>query len=126
MAHFALLDENNLVTAVFVGRDEDNEVELSSRTGRTYKKTSYNTRQGVYYDPNTNNVSVDQTKAFRKNFAGIGYYYNSVLDAFIPPSPFPSWILNEDKCVYEPPAPYPQDGKKYMWDEETTMWVLKT
>jgi hypothetical protein len=125
MSHFAKLDENNIVVFVTVGRQEDNgkEAELSARTGEVYKQTSYNTRGGVHYDPNTNTPSVDQSKAMRKNYAGIGYTYDYVLDAFIPPKPFPSWVLNEQTCLWESPTPMPNDGKMYIWDENTQSWV---
>ena len=125
MAHFALLDENNIVTFVTVGRDEDNgkEVELSARTGQVYRQTSYNTRGGVYYTPGTNEPDPDQSKAFRKNYAGLGYTYDDVIDGFIPPKPYPSWLLNTNTGLWEPPVPYPTDGKLYTWDEATESWV---
>lgn len=125
MAHFALLDENNIVTFVTVGRDEDDgkEAELSARTGQVYRQTSYNTRGGVYYTPNTNEPDPDQSKAFRKNYAGIGYTYDDVIDGFIPPKPYPSWLLNTTTGLWDPPVPYPTDGKRYEWDEATQSWV---
>lgn len=125
MAHFALLDENNIVTFVTVGRDEDNgkEAELSARTGQTYKQTSYNTRGGVYYIPGTSTPDPDQSKAYRKNYAGLGFTYDATLDAFIPEKPFPSWLLNTTSCLWEAPVPYPTDGKAYVWDEEQQSWV---
>lgn len=125
MAHFALLDENNIVTFVTVGRDEDDgkEAELSARTGQVYKQTSYNTRGGVYYLPNSNTPGPDQSKAFRKNYAGIGYTYDGVIDGFIPPKPYPSWLLNTTTGLWDPPVPYPTDGKRYEWDEATQSWV---
>jgi hypothetical protein len=125
MAHFALLDENNIVTFVTVGRDEDDgkEAELSARTGQVYKQTSYNTRGGVYYTPNTNEPDPDQSKAFRKNYAGLGYTYDDVIDGFIPPKPYPSWLLNTNTGLWDPPVPYPTDGKRYEWDEATESWV---
>ena len=125
MAHFALLDENNIVTFVTVGRDEDDgkEAELSARTGQVYKQTSYNTRGGVYYTPNTNEPDPDQSKAFRKNYAGLDYEYRSDIDGFVPPKPYPSWILNETTGVWDAPVPYPNDGKDYIWDEDTQSWV---
>lgn len=128
MAHFAQLDSNNKVILVTVGRKEDDgkELELSSRTGDTYKQTSYNTRGGVYYDNETNTPAADQSKAFRKNFAGIGYSFNPDLDAFIPPQPYPSWALNEATCLWEAPVakPVPPEDEQmmYTWDEETTSW----
>ena len=125
MAHFAKLDQNNIVVFVTVGRDEDNgkEDQLTARTGDVYKQTSYNTRGGVYYDPTTNQPGTDQTKAFRKNYAGLGYTYDYDRDAFIPPKPFNSWVLNETSCLWEAPVPMPTDGKRYTWNEETVSWV---
>ena len=124
MAHFAKLDNLGVVVFVTVGRDEDNgkELELCARTGDTYRQTSYNTRGGVHYDPVTGEPSADQSKAFRKNYAGIGYRYDIDRDAFIPPKPYPSWQLNENTCLWEAPSPMPTDGL-YSWDEETVSWV---
>lgn len=125
MAHFALLDENNIVTFVTVGRDEDDgkEAELSARTGQVYRQTSYNTRGGVYYLPNSNTPGPDQSKAFRKNYPGIGYIYDEIIDGFVPPKPYPSWLLNTTTGLWDPPVPYPNDGKMYEWDESTQSWV---
>lgn len=126
MAHFAKLDsETNEVVFVTVGRQEDDgkELELFERTGDVYKQTSYNTRGGVHYDPETGEPSEDQSKAFRKNYAGIGFTYDEERDAFIPPQPYPSWILNEQTCLWEPPIPYPNDGAVYQWDESLGDWV---
>ena len=129
MSHFAKLDENNIVTFVTVGRQEDDgrEAELSARTGDVYKQTSYNTRGGVHY---TDGVpSEDQTKAFRKNYAGLGYTYDAGRDAFIPQKPFASWVLNEDTCLWDAPVAMPEDAgtgeppKRYTWDEDTISWV---
>lgn len=124
MAHFAKLDANNVVIFVTVGRDEDNgkEAELTARTGDVYKQTSYNTRGGVHYKAD-GTPSDDQSKAFRKNFASIGYTYDAVRDAFIPPKPYPSWLLHEVTCLWEPPVPMPDDGKLYFWDENEGQWV---
>ena len=125
MAHFAKLDKNNVVTFVTVGRQEDDgkEAELTARTGDVYKQTSYNTRGGVHYDPETGEPSADQSKALRFNYAGIGFTYDEARDAFIPPKPFESWVLDEATCLWEAPVPYPEDGKDYRWDEETQSWV---
>jgi hypothetical protein len=122
MAHFAKLNAENYVVFVTVARDEDehNEVEISQKTGEIYKRTSYNTNGGIHY---TDGIpSINQSKAFRKNYAGIGYYYDEIRDAFIPPKPYPSWILNEDSCLWESPIPYPNDGNNYYWNEETGKW----
>jgi hypothetical protein len=116
LAHFAKLDENNVVIFVTVGRDEDNgkEAELSARTGDVYKQTSYNTQGGVHLLGGT---------PFRKNYAGLGYTYDAGRDAFIPPKPYASWLLNETTCLWDAPVAYPDDGKRYSWDEATTSWV---
>ena len=123
MAHFAKLDENNVVIFVTVGRDEDNgkEAELSARTGDVYKQTSYNTHGGVHALGGT---------PFRKNYAGLGYTYDAGRDAFIPQKPYASWLLNETTCLWDSPVPYPTDvgteenPKRYSWDEATTSWIL--
>ena len=123
MAHFARLDSNNIVDFVVVGRDEDNgkEAELSARTGDVYKQTSYNTHGGVHALGGT---------PFRKNYAGLGYTYDAGRDAFVPPKPYASWLLNEDTCLWDSPVPYPTDvgteenPKRYSWDEATTSWIL--
>jgi len=119
MAHFAKLNENNIVVFVTVGRDEDNgkEDELTARTGDTYKQTSYNTSGGVH--------SLGGTP-FRKNYAGIGYTYDSGRDAFIPPKPFNSWVLNESTCLWNAPVAMPTDNKIYRWDENTVNWIEVT
>jgi len=122
MSHFAKLDENNQVIFVTVGRQEDDgrEQELFERTGDVYKQTSYNTYGGVHYTDGE--PSEDQSKALRFNYAGIGFTYDEERDAFIPPKPFESWVLNEDTCLWEAPVPYPTDGADYVWDEETGNW----
>jgi len=111
MAHFAKLDENNIVTFVTFGRDEDNgrESEISSRTGDVYKQTSFNTVGGVHRLGGT---------PFRKNFAGIGYTYDETRDAFIPPKEYASWILDETTCLWKAPITCPEDDKSYFWDED--------
>ena len=116
MSHFAKLDENNVVVFVTVGRQEDDgkEAELSERTGDRYVQTSYNTYGGVHLLGGT---------PLRKNYAGIGYTYDEARDAFIPPKPFESWVLNEATCLWQPPVPYPNDGSSYEWDEENQQWV---
>ena len=132
MSHFAKLDSNSVVIFVTTGSDSDNgkESEISLRTGDVYKQTSYNTRSGVHYEANSHTPSSDQTKSFRKNYAGIGYSYDAGRDAFIPPKTFPSWILNEETCGWDAPTAMPDDGlgpsatKEYAWDEENTAWVF--
>jgi hypothetical protein len=119
MAHYAFLDSNNIVTEVIVGKDEgeegvDWEAHYGAFRGQTCKRTSYNTHGGVHSGGGT---------PLRKNYAGIGYSYNQIRDAFIPPKPYASWLLNEDTCLWGPPVPYPDDGNRYAWDEITTSWV---
>ena len=117
MAHWAELDENNVVLRVLVGNNDDpNEGHdwLVENLGGTWVKTSYNTYGGVHSEGGT---------PLRKNYAGIGYTYDEQRDAFIPPKPFESWTLNEDTCLWEAPVAYPEDGGLYTWDEETTSWV---
>lgn len=126
MAHYAYIDENNIVTQVIVGKNENETWQDQPMDWEQYygaKRTSYNTRGGIYYDPNTNEPSPDQSKAFRKNYAGIGYTYDAGRDAFIPPQPYPSWLLNETTCLWESPVPMPVDGNRYTWDESTQSWV---
>jgi len=126
MSHFAKLDENNLVVFVTKGRQEDDglEAELTARTGDTYKQTSYNTRGGVHYNPETGEPSADQSKALRFNYAGIGYTYDEDRDAFIPPKPFESWVLDETTCLWQAPVDMPDDGQDYTWDESVGEWVV--
>lgn len=105
MSHFAKLDENNVVITVVRGRLEDDgkELELSERTGDTYKQTSYNTNAGIYLDSSEKYPvpHADQSRAFRKNFAGIGFTYDPVRDAFIPPKPEEGeWTLDEFSCTW--------------------------
>ena len=116
MSHFAKLNENNVVIFVTVGRQEDDgrEAELCARTGDRYVQTSYNTRGGVHLLGGT---------PLRKNYAGIGYTYDEARDAFIPPKPYPSWLLNEDTCLWESPVPYPEGDGFYTWDEPTQTWI---
>jgi len=128
MAHYALLDENNIVINIITGIDEDQLIEgLNPETwygnfhNTKCKRASYNTMAGEHLFDGI---------PFRKNYPQIGYNYDEVRDAFIPPKPedFPSWVLNEDKCIWQPPIPYPtiEDGSDeiYTWDENTTSWLL--
>lgn len=123
MAHFAKIDENNLVTQVVVVDNKDTSdaagvekehigaAHLEKILGGTWKQTSYNGN-------------------LRKNYAGIGYTFDAGRDAFIPPKPFASWLLNETTCLWEAPVAMPTDAgtgdppKMYSWDEATTNWVL--
>ena len=118
MAHFAELDENNTVLGVIAGVDYpyDGEAIYQQETGRVWKRTSYNTHGGQHLLGGT---------PFRKNYAGIGYTYDARRDAFISPKPFPSWILDEETCQWQPPVAMPTDGIMYQWDEDTVSWILQ-
>ena len=111
MAHYAFLDENNIVTEVITGIDEtetieglDPEIWYGNFRNQVCKRTSYN-----------GNI--------RKHYAGVGMTYDAMRDAFIPPKPFESWVLNEETCSWNSPTPMPTDNKQYTWDEATTSWV---
>lgn len=121
MAHYAKI-ENGIVVQVNVV-EEDFFINNPERYTGTWIQTSYNTRGGVHYVPNTNEPSADQSKALRKNFAGIGMIYDQTRDAFIPQKVYESWILNEETCLWEAPVPYPNDDKKYNWNETTQEWI---
>lgn len=123
MAHFAEIDENNIVLQVMVINNTDilvDGVENETR-GIEFCKTLW---------PNSKQwIQTSYNQRFRKNYAGIGYTYDETRDAFIPPKPYPSWILNEADCWWEPPTPSNYngiDGKTYAWDEDITQWVEVT
>jgi hypothetical protein len=117
MAHYALLDGNNVVLSVIVGKDEGSdtnwETYYSNITGKTCKRTSYNTTRGIHKSGGT---------PFRKNYAGIGFTYDESRDAFIPAKPYNSWVLDENTCQWQSPTPMPTDGV-YKWDENTLSWI---
>lgn len=122
MAHYAYLNEDNVVTQVIVGKDEGEDgVDWEAYYGAV--RTSYNTHGGHHANGGT---------AFRYNYAGIGYTFSNdpvwsaQSGAFIPPQPFPSWTLNPDTALWDAPTPYPTDGALYDWDEETLSWVEVT
>lgn len=112
MGHFAKV-QNGIVTQVIVAEPEFFDTFVDSSPGE-WVQTSYNTHGGVHANGGT---------PLRKNYAGIGFTYDKERDAFIPPKPFPSWVLNEDTCLWDAPIPYPQDGKRYQWDEAALNWV---
>jgi hypothetical protein len=122
MAHYAKVN-NQIVERVIVAEPEFFNTFVDTSPGE-WIQTSYNTRGGVHYNPETGEPSEDQTKALRKNYAGIGFTYNRELDAFIPPKPFASWILDEETCLWDAPVAYPDDGNKYVWNEDTVQWDL--
>lgn len=112
MAHFAKVI-NGVVVQVIVAEPEFFDTFVDTTPGQ-WVQTSYNTHGGVHANGGT---------PLRKNYAGIGFTYDKERDAFIPPKPFPSWVLNEDTCLWGAPVPYPQDGKQYKWDEPSLSWV---
>ena len=120
MAHYALLDENNIVTQVITGKDEggdtDWEIYYGNITGKTCKRTSYNSCAGTH--PSGNHC------CYRKNYAGIGYSYNQEKDAFVPPKPYNSWVLCEETCCWKAPIEQPEavSGVIYVWDEDIVNW----
>jgi hypothetical protein len=117
MAHFAQLDENNIVIQVITAGDEYEETgeELYARiAGGVWKRTSYNTLMGSHMLGGT---------PFRKNYAGVGYLYDESRDAFIPPKTYDSWVFNEETCVWDAPIQYPSDGGEYYWDESVLNWI---
>jgi hypothetical protein len=113
MSHFAQIDENNIVTQVLVIEQDVIDTGLFGEPS-SFIQTSYNTYAGEHKLGGT---------PLRKNYAGIGYTYDSERDAFIPPKMFNSWVLNEDTCLWGSPIPMPSDGKPYVWNEATTSWV---
>jgi hypothetical protein len=119
MAHYAFLNENNIVTEVIVGKEEgedgvDWEAHYGAFRGQVCKRTSYNTVGGVHKNGGI---------PYRKNYAGIGFTYDSERDAFISPKPYSSWVLDEESCIWQAPIPYPEDGNRYDWDENTGSWI---
>ena len=122
MAHFAKINESNIVTQVVVVNDSDGNNDTDGqnflnnlfKTTHTWKKTSYNTYGNTHRLGGT---------PYRKNFASIGFTYDSSRDAFIEPKPYNSWTLDETTCLWEPPVAYPSDGKSYDWDEDNRQWV---
>lgn len=116
MAHFARIDEANVVQQVIVVNNNelmDNGVESEAK-GIAFCQMLF---------PGTNWVQTSYNANFRKNYAGTGYTYDATLDGFVPPQPYPSWTVNPDTCQWEAPVPYPTDGAKYYWDETTQSWV---
>jgi|TARA_Y100000310_G_scaffold69176_1_gene64611 hypothetical protein len=121
MAHFAEIDENNIVTRVIVA-EQDFIDSGAVGDSSNWIQTSYNTKGGVHYAPNSNEP--DGGIALRKNYAGVGFTYDSDRDAFYTSQPYPSWSLNEDTCLWESPIPYPDDDKMYRWNEDNQNWEL--
>lgn len=124
MSHFAKI-KDGVVVSVIVAEQDFIDTFDDGIPGQ-WIQTSYNTRGGVHYEPNSSTPSADQSKALRKNYAGIGFTYDPIRDAFIPPKPYDSWVLNEDTCLWDSPVSYPNDGKMYKWDEDIANWIEYT
>ena len=124
MAYYAFLDSNNIVTEVIPGKDESDtsenwELYYGAIKNQICKRTSYNTRGGIHYG---SYGEPDGKTAFRLNYAGIGYIYDYEIDGFITPKPYPSWVLDTSTGYWNPPVPYPTEGKTYIWNETTQSW----
>lgn len=121
MAHWAEIDQNNIVSRVIVVDNNDPNGDegyqwLMDSLGGTWIQTSYNTYGGVHTGGGT---------PLRKNYAGVGFTYDSLRDAFIPPKPYPSWILDDATCLWDAPTPHPDDlENKYVWEEDSQSWVI--
>jgi len=121
MGHYAKVVDTKVVN-VITAKADFFDTFVDSSPG-AWIKTSYNTRGGVYYTPNTNEPDPDQTKALRANYAGIGYTYDPANDVFYAPQPYASWTISAPAWTWQAPTPYPDDGKAYSWDEATLSWV---
>lgn len=119
MSHYAKV-VNGKVIDVIVADESFFNIFIDTSPG-TWLQTSYNTRGGVHYAPNSD--TPDGGVALRGNYAGIGFVYDSTNDVFYPPQPYPSWTISAPNWTWTPPIPYPTDGKNYKWDEPTKTWI---
>ena len=128
MAHFAKVLDGKVVTVIVAESSFFNNITEDSSV--TWIQTSYNTKNGVYYQPNSNIPSADQSLALRGNYAGIGYTYDSTLDVFLEPKPYPSWVLDETTYKWNAPISKPTNSlsidQYYEWNESSNSWQLKT
>jgi hypothetical protein len=138
VAHWAKLDESNIVSEVIVGNNNEPDEGyqwIIDNVGGTWIKTSYNSYGGKHWKSEYEDITLPDGEIvsvhsrvesgqphLRYNFAGPGYLYDPIRDAFIPPKPYDSWLLNEEACLWESPVPYPNDGKSYIWNEENINW----
>jgi hypothetical protein len=120
MAHFAQIDKDGLVLRVIVA-EQDFIDSGAVGDASAWIQTSYNTRGSIHYGQDG---QPDGGTALRKNYAGVGFSYDAQRDAFIPPKPYPSWVLDETTCCWNAPVSYPDDGQSYDWDEASVNWVL--
>jgi hypothetical protein len=130
MGHFARVQDGTVTQVIVAEQDFINTGAVGDPS--EWVQTSYNTRNGVHYDPETGEPSADQSKALRKNYAGIGYIYDAGQDAFFPPKPFASWVIDDETGQWNPPVAMPTDAgegdppKSYEWNEDTVSWVEVT
>ena len=128
MAHFAKIDAQNIVTEVLVIDQAEINTGIWGEPA-SFIRTSYNTRGGIYYTPNTNDPDPDQSKAFRKNYAGIGYIWipnGPTGEGFAPPKPYDSWVMDPSSYLWQAPVPYPPPESPpncYIWEESVINWV---
>lgn len=122
MAHFAQLDANSVVLNVIVVDNND----CKDENGNESEQAGIDFLKRLVPDPSFTWVQTSYNRNFRKNYAGIGFTYDSARDAFIPPKPFDSWSLNEETCLWDAPVPVPGFDKLYDWDEMTQTWVERT
>ena len=131
MSHFAKLDENDIVVKVYVVNNSEVPTEQTGieflqkihKTTDTFVQTSYNTYRGKHHDSDTREE--DGGTPLRKNYARVGSHYDKTRDAFYIQQPYPSWTLNEETCLWDSPVSYPNDGRAYIWNEETTNWIVQ-
>lgn len=117
MAHYAHVEDGRVVNVICISDNSElvlNKIE--NNINGELIKTSYNTERDKH-------VKNDEKEPLRKNYAGVGYIYDEEIDAFYPPQPFDSWILDEEKCVWKPPNERPNDSGQYSWDEKTSQWI---
>ena len=123
MAHYAKVSAGKVTKVIVADQAFIDSIKIDNEPGE-WVQTSYNTYGGVHYDRSTNppTPSEDQSKAIRKNYAGVNFIYDKTKDAFYEPQPYPSWTLNTTTYLWEPPVAYPNDGKQYDWDETSKSW----
>tara|TARA_Y100001938_G_scaffold141517_1_gene211411 strand:+ start:3525 stop:3908 length:384 start_codon:yes stop_codon:yes gene_type:complete len=123
MAHYAKVSAGKVTQVIVADQDFIDSIKVDNEPGE-WVQTSYNTYGGVHYDRSTNppTPSKDQSKALRKNYAGVNFHYNKKVDAFYDEQPYPSWTLNETTYLWESPVAYPNDGKQYKWNETNKSW----
>lgn len=123
MAHFAKVENGTVIDVIVANLETINSGLFGDPN--SWIQTSYNTRGGIYYAPNSYPAvpDEDQSKALRANYAGIGYIYDSVNDVFYSPQPYPSWVISAPDWLWKAPVPRPDDGKLYIWNEPTLSWI---